>query len=306
MKFGVIDIGTNSMRLLIANTDSDKIIDRKKQINSTRIGKNIGENGVIDKDGLKKNIIALKQFANICKLENCEQIFCIGTAALRNAKNSSEFVDLAKKETNIDVQIISGKTEADLGYTGVVEGVDIENNEKILILDIGGGSTEFIFGDKYGIVLKESINIGAVNLTEMFLKEETDENIINMQNYIQSMLKDVLEKIENKKIDRVLGIGGTITSISAVNKKLEVYSMEKIHRSKFTFNELINQYKSIRKISKENRKKIPGLQPARADIIYAGEKILECVMDNLGIKEIMVSEYDNLEGVIIKEIRNGK
>ena len=127
MKIGTIDIGTNSMRLLTAVYKDGKIIDRKKYVNTTRIGQGVDDKGYISKEAIDRNIQALKEFKAICDEEGCEYICCMGTSALRDSKNSDEFIKLAKKESGIDVEVITGERESNLGFLGVLEGV--EKNE---------------------------------------------------------------------------------------------------------------------------------------------------------------------------------
>ena len=184
MKIGTIDIGTNSMRLLIAEYRDGKLVNRKKYVNTTRIGQGVDKQGYITDDAIERNIKALVEFSNICKEEICEKVYCMGTSALRDSKNKDVFVKLAKDKAGIDVDIISGEKESNLGFMGVLEG--IENAEDILVIDIGGGSTEFIIGDKEGIKFSKSENVGALRMTEKFLHQDpiNDNEFESMSNFI--------------------------------------------------------------------------------------------------------------------------
>lgn len=298
MKIGTIDIGTNSMRLLIADYIDGKIQNRKKWVNTTRIGQGVDKEGYICEEAIRRNIEGLKEFEQICKENNCDHIYCMGTSALRDSKNGLEFVSLAKKEANIDVEVISGEEESNLGFCGVLE--VLEKEEDILVLDIGGGSTEFILGDKSGIVFAKSENIGAVRMTEKFLYKDPIDNdeFEAMSKFIENEIEDTISYIKGKKIDKLVGIGGTITSLSAINQELEVYSMEKIHNSKITLEEVKIVLQNLKKLTLSDKKSLKGLQPKRADIITAGVKILEIIMEKLELETIIVSEYDNLEGLM--------
>ena len=304
MKIGAIDIGTNSMRLLIAEYKDGKLVNRKKYINTTRIGQEVDKQGYIKDSAIKRNIKALVEFSNICKEEYCNKIYCIGTSALRDSKNKDIFIELAKDKAGIDVEIISGEKESNLGFLGVLEGVGKE--EDILVIDIGGGSTEFIIGNKGGIIFSKSENVGALRMTEKFLHQDpiNDEEFNSMCNFIYDKLKDTLEYIKKDGIKKVVGIGGTITSLSAINQELEVYSMEKIHNSKISLSELELILQNLKKMTLNDKKSLKGLQPKRADIITAGVEILHTIMKNIEINEIIVSEYDNLEGLMCHNIKN--
>lgn len=301
MKIGAIDIGTNSMRLLTTDLIDNKLTNRKKYVNTTRIGQGVDENGFITEEAMERNINALKEYHDKCLDYGCEKIYCMGTSALRDSKNRSEFIKRAKEEAGIDVNVVDGEIEAKLGFSGVTNGIDKEGD--ILVIDIGGGSTEFIFGNKEGIERNVSINIGALRLTEKYLSEGySDSAFSDMREFINEQIKDIVSYLNEKEIECVCGIGGTITSLSAVNQNLEVYSMEKVHGSVITREEVQKMMDKFVSCSDEERKHINGLQPKRADIIAAGTEILICIMDNLSKKEVVVSEYDNLEGIAYSSI----
>lgn len=298
MKIGTIDIGTNSMRLLIADYNNYKIENRKKYVNTTRIGQGVDKEGYISEDALQRNLDALEEFANICKGEGCQAIYCMGTSALRDSKNGNIFVERAKQKTNINVEIISGNEESNLGFMGVLEGLDTD--EPILVIDIGGGSTEFIVGDKKGIKFAKSENVGALRMTEKFLYKDPIDTyeFDNMSKFIYDEIKDTIDYIKSKQIKKIVGIGGTITSLSAMNQELEVYSMEKIHNSEISVKNIKDILQNLKQMTLSDKKSLKGLQPKRADIITAGVEILNIIMENLEIEKIIVSEYDNLEGLM--------
>jgi len=304
MKIGNIDIGTNSMRLLIAEYKDGKIINRKKYVNTTRIGQGVDSQGYITDEAIERNINALIEFSKICKEEECKEIYCMGTSALRDSKNKELFIKLAKEKANINVDIISGEKESNLGFMGVLQG--LENQEDILVIDIGGGSTEFIIGNKNGIRFAKSENVGALRMTEKFLKQDpiNETEFKNMSDFIYEEIKDTLKYIEKDGVQKIVGIGGTITSLSAINQKMESYSMDKIHNSKVTLSEIELILQNLKKMTLNDKKNLKGLQPKRADIITAGVEILYTIMKNIEINEIIVSEYDNLEGLMCQNIKN--
>lgn len=300
MKIGTIDIGTNSMRLLIADYKNNKIENRKKYINITRIGQGVDDKGYITEEALERNLNALKEFADKCIEEKCEKVYCMGTSALRDSKNGQDFVNRAKELTNIDVKIICGEEESNLGFMGVLEGAGGDKSNYILVLDIGGGSTEFIVGNEDGIKFCKSENVGALRMTEKFITTDpiSDEEFSKMSGFIEKTISSTLDKIKGMHVSKLVGIGGAITSLSAMNQQLEVYSMEKVHNSVVTKKDLEKILQNLKKMTLSDKKTIKGLQPKRADIITSGVKILHIVMEKLEIEKIMISEYDNLEGLI--------
>lgn len=301
MKLGAIDIGTNSMRLLVADVQDKKLVSREKYINTTRIGQGVDENGYITDEAMERNITALYEFSQMCKEKGCEKVRCMGTSALRDAVNRDVFIEKAREKSGIKVEVIAGEKEAELGFRGVLMGASAEGN--LLILDIGGGSTEFIFGNNDGIIKSVSIDIGALRLTEKFRGFEKDAELYSeMINFIKEKTNDIMEYLRECEISTVCGIGGTITSMSAINQKLEVYSMEKVHQSVITAEDADDISEMLRHSTEEDRKSMKGLQPKRADIITAGAVILDTIIKSLDIDRVVVSEYDNLEGLVSEMI----
>ncbi|WAW15050.1 Ppx/GppA family phosphatase [Peptostreptococcus equinus] len=299
MRYGIIDLGSNSMRLLLADYENGCLYNREKIINTTRLGKGIDQSGNISNESMEINLKSLEEFNSICKEKSCDKIYCMGTAALRNAKNSSIFVKKAKERIGLDIQIIDGEKEALLGFLGVICGIS-ELDSQILVVDIGGGSTEFIIGDSKGIQYKKSLNIGALSLSDKFIKSyPTDASTIeSIEKEIKNKIFIVIDEIKKIGNLRLIGIGGTITSISAIEQELGVYSMDKIHMSKIRSSQIANQINKIKKMSIEEIRQLKGLQKKRAEIILCGEMILYEIIKSLCIEEILVSEYDNLEGYI--------
>ena len=181
---------------------------------------------------------------------------------------------------------------------GVLKGAN--ENDDILVIDIGGGSTEFILGNMDGIKFSKSENVGALRMTEKFLTTDIVDNyeFDMMSEFIENEIRETLESLKEKHINKLVGIGGTITSLSAINQELEVYSMEKIHNSVVTIDDIENILQNLKKMTLNDKKSLKGLQSKRADIITAGVKILHIIMKKLELREIIVSEYDNLEGLI--------
>ncbi len=296
MKVAGIDIGTNSMRLLLTDyfkhEQSAEFQNREKEVKITRMGKGVNANRMIEPETFSRNIDSFEEFVQKARNKNVEQIFAIGTSALRDAKNGEDFVAAAEKTTGVKINIISGNLEAELGFYGVSQGV--KENGRILIIDIGGGSTEFVVGSQIeGIVFKKSIDIGAVRMTDKF-----GEDTVTMSHFIDKEIQIINDLIERYAIKLIVGIGGTISTVSAINLCLARYDSDKVHNSLISKQEVECILKSLAMLSLEERRKVVGLQPERADIIVAGVNILLGIMKELGIVSITVSEYDNLEGLI--------
>jgi len=300
-KISVIDMGTNSVRLLLCEFNNGKIINRRKKIITTRLGEGVDKNKKITDRAINDTVKAVKEFASEAINKNYKIYKIIGTSALRDAENSCRIVDSIKKETGIDIDIIDGKTEAKFGYSGVIN--SINSVGKNLVIDIGGGSTELIFGDK-NIDLIDSLDIGAVRMTDRCVKNEipTEEELNCLRNEIDIIIDEFILNNNISDFDNVIGIGGTITTLSAINLKMDRYDLNLIQRSKFNYYELSEIIKKIISVDFNKRCETVGLQKGRADIIIAGSIILERLFNKFNFTEIVVSDYDNLEGIIFSEI----
>lgn len=300
MKLASIDIGTNSMRLLITDYDKE-FVHREKYVDITRIGRGVDDKGCISEEAMERNLRALKKFVDRAREENCEEIFVMGTSALRDSRNRQEFVDRAKKETGLGIDILSGEEEALLGFYGVAS--DLQESGYVLIVDIGGGSTEFILGDKkQGILFTKSENIGSVRLTERFVRKDPPsmQELAEMEAFIRRIAEQTVDILRTYPIKKLIGIGGTATSLSAMVQQLEPYDSDKVHRSLIFKEELEAIFCELVLKTLTQRREMPGLQPERADVIIAGTHILCTLMKMLSINEILISEYDNLEGLIYR------
>lgn len=299
MKFATIDIGTNSMRLLIADYKDNKLYNREKFVNITRIGKGVDKDGNLSPKAIDDNILSLKEYVQIAKDKHCEKIKVIGTSALRDSKNKDVFIEKAGKYAGVTVNIIGGDEEARLGFFGVKNLLDRDDYN--LILDIGGGSTEFTLAhsDKE-VIFNKSENIGAVRLTERLITAHPPDvnTLVQLDKMIELNIQDTIEILKTYKISKIIAIGGTASSISAIIQELEPYDSDKIHESIITYEELLSQYNTLKTKTLEQKQMIKGLQPQRADVILTGVAILKKILEMLDMDKVIVSEYDNLEGLI--------
>ena len=277
MKYGIIDIGSNSVRLLVC--DENAIYLKSNKI--TRLSENMGEELILKSEMVARTVGAVSFFVNTAINNKVDTIKIFATAAVRLAKNRQYFIDEVKHITGIDVDVVSGELEATLGVNGALNGQDGA------VIDIGGASTELAISLGNKVVYKKSINIGAVSLYSKCLD---DFNFLN---------EIVIKELEDFRYDKsvaLYGIGGTITSLASIDLKLEPYDSNKIHG-------YILYYENIDKITKElvgksilEREKIVGLQKERAVSITSGAVILYNFMKKFKINQLIVSEKDNLEG----------
>lgn len=312
-RYAAIDIGTNSMRLLLASVEQGNIVERRKEVNTTRIGGSVDKNKQISEEGIERNIEALGQFVEEGKAYGAEKILAIATSAVRDAANGQDFVKRAYEKTGVSIEVISGEEEAELGYQGVAMGLgstasNRQLEERILVIDIGGGSTELILGQGKKLQKTISLNVGAVRMTERHITTDPieQEQYTQMEADIYSIVKDTLEEIKvqlkaEKSVVpvKLMGIGGTITTLAAIHQELDPYDSDKVHNYKLTSEDVAALKQKLSMLKVEEIRNLKGIHPKRADIILAGATILTIIMGSLNSTEITVSEYDNLEGLIL-------
>ncbi|ADL11658.1 Ppx/GppA phosphatase family protein [Acetohalobium arabaticum] len=291
-KVAAIDIGTNSTRLLIAKIEKDQSINPlATELKTTRLGAGVDKSGYLQNEAIIRTVEALKEYAELIADYQVEAVRAVATSAVRDVSNQQEFINEVKTDTGIEVEIIDGSREADLSYLGATKGLDCQLTDDNLVLDIGGGSTEFIFGSETEIKEKVSVDVGAVRMTEKETKLKSRQELIG------ELLNPVLNKLQGR-VKMLLGVGGTITTLAAVDQQLSPYNPEEVHGYQLELERIKRILSDLSAKTIDERKEVVGLQPERADIIVAGVRILLEVMDNLNISEITVSEADILDGLI--------
>lgn len=294
-KYAVIDIGTNSARLLIYRYDEDRQVIRiKKAVRYTRMGQDVNRTGRLHPDAMKRNMDALAEYKKICTDHDVKNIFVFGTSAMRDAVNTSGFIQRVKRELGLEVQVISGQAEADLGFKGVSQCFDGD----ILVFDIGGGSTELIYGGDQGIYNMQSIDVGCVRSTEKYIHHDPPAvaESAGIKTEAACGVKTVLDSFENLSYQTLVGIGGTATTLATIKNAMIEYDSEKVHRSIVTKEDIENILIRLQAVPLVERKNIIGLDEQRADIIIAGCCILSAIMAETGQNQYVVCDFDNLEG----------
>ncbi len=301
-RVAAIDFGSNSNRLLIAEYDNREINVIYQDLITTRLAKSIDEKKVLDLDSINKTIQAVKDFNDIMRKYKVGKYRTAGTSALRDANNSDDFIKLLKDKTGINLDIVSGNKEAELTYSGATfENDDLGN----IIIDIGGGSTEFIKVEE-GIPKEVSLDMGAVRYTERFIDDpalkisKSDQKIIIAEatNYLR-------KKLNFNYQDDFIGVGGTITTLAAIDKRLDNFEPKKIEGYILKRDRVKNIINYLSNMTISERKKVKGLQRERADIIISGSLILEAILGVFSVDHIKVSNKDLLYGLIIEIFEDG-
>jgi len=295
-----IDIGTNTILLLIAEVDKGRINALFEMETVVRLGEGVQKNGILLKEAMERGLRTLSQYLGWCREREVPKIFTVGTSALREAKNSADFIKLVKEELDLSIEVISGEEEAQLSHFAVARDLR-ELKEPILVVDIGGGSTEFILGKEEQISQWVSLPLGSVRLTEEFLLSGPveEQEWETMSRKIRELLVSIPYPQEPFTM---VAVGGTATTLASVEQGLEDFVAEKIHRFLLRKEALKNQLLLYRSKTIEERKKIPGLLIARADVILAGGAILYLAMEGLKCRSALVSCHGVRYGLLYKKL----
>ena len=300
MRVAVIDLGSNSIRLLVKDLWASSMATVHKELATTRLVRGVVRSSELDRQSMADTLSVIAEFISRANSMGTERILAFGTSALREAKNSGEFIKKLN-ELGLDVDILPGEKEALLSFIGARAGLGL--SETALVMDIGGGSTELILG-KEQILKSVSLPLGAVRFTELYFKSEppnfddvtkAGEKIRELCFEFASYFKEI--QAENRVV--AVGVGGTLTTLAAMDQKLEIYDADKVHGYVLKKASIDNIYSKLLKLTTDEKRKLPGLMPQRADIIAAGTFIARSIMENLDIDEITVSETDLMEGYLL-------
>ena len=301
MRTASIDIGTNTIRLLISEQIGEVI--SKLYVNRviTRLGEGFSEDTrLLNPNAVERSLTALKTFSEVIKKYNVNKIRAVATSVVRESENGSEFIKQVAVKTGLRVEVISGEEEAKLTVLGVLNSVSVKAKE-FIIFDIGGGSTEYVHIENSNIINLVSTNLGVVHLTEEFLKseKETEQELAQLSLNIQKTLQENLENfdITNKEGLILIGTAGTPTTLAAINLKLEEYKPELVNNFVLTQEMVLSTIENLIKIPKKDRAKIMGLEEGREDILIAGALILIETLRKHSQNSVIVSDGGVLEGI---------
>lgn len=302
-----IDIGTNTLRLLVAETCLDSFHEVYADRRITRLGQDLDRMGRLSREAEERTLEALLDFAESIRRHAAVHTAAIGTSAFRNASNSPAFINEVKKRTGLDISVISGEQEARLTLRGVVralKGLGTQNGnflESALVIDIGGGSTELIMTSPEAEPAMASLPLGAVYLTDRFIKKDppSKREIELLRHTIKKSLDRSCVMMRPGSGGAFVGTAGAITTLAAMDLGLAEYAPDKINghtMTKATINGIIRK---LEESSLEERRSLPGLEPGREDIILAGAVIAREIMERFGFMTIVVSDWGLREGIVL-------
>ncbi len=299
MKLAGIDIGTNTLRLLIVEFSGDGIyrkVDSGRYI--TRLGEGLSDTGRLKDEAMERALRVLKGFADKCSENDVDGIYAVATSAVREAVNGRDFIQEVKNKTGIDVDIISGDEEARITMLGVYPGLEITCKD-VLMMDIGGGSTEFMLVSKGEIIFTVSTDIGVVRFTEQYIK--SDPPVEQELELLGRVIEDRLNKVALRKGDRsveFIGTAGTVTTLAAIDQMMRIYDSEKINGYRIKRDDVQKILMMMSSMTNKDRKELPGVEEGREDIIVAGAMVVYKVMEWFGFDEMTVSDAGLREGLV--------
>lgn len=295
-----IDIGTNTILLLIAEVKQENLRPLFEIETVVRLGEGLQKNGVLSEEAMKRGLQTLAQYLEQCQTLKVQEIFAVGTSALREAKNSEDFLKMTNEELNLPIEIISGEEEAQLSFLAVARDLK-ELKKSILVVDVGGGSTEFILGKGDRITQWISLPLGSVRFTEQFLLSDPlqEAEWEKMEREVQKLFVNIPRSQDPLSM---VAVGGTATTLASVEQGLEKFIPEKIHHFVLKKDALRNQLFLYRSKTIDERRKIPGLPPARADVILAGGAILYIAMEELECPSALISCHGVRYGLLYKKL----
>jgi len=296
-RVAAIDQGTNSIRLLVVEPGpGGEPQELARDMIITRLGKDVDRTGVLDAQALARTADVLQRYCRRARSLHVERIRVSATSAVRDASNREVFAELVRRETGEDLKVIPGEREAELSFLGSASEFDVPR--PILMLDIGGGSTEMVIGDDRPLH-SMSVQMGSVRLTERFVRHDpaTDQELDAMRAEIARVLEGVDQALPIATAETVIAVAGTATTVQAIALGLERYDPDRIHCSVLALDDVERVLARLEEMTIAEKAALPVMAPGRSDVIVAGAEILAAVMNKWDLRQLLVSERDILDGL---------
>ena len=304
MRVAAIDCGTNSIRLLIADIDSSNFREIYRTMEIVRLGQGVDQNKAFHPDAIARTLAAVDLFAQEISKRGVEHIRFCATSATRDATNRELFIDGVIERLGVEPEVISGEEEARLSFIGATKEF-AQSDAPFLVVDIGGGSTEFVYGNS-DVEFAKSVNIGCVRMTERNIHSDPPkaEEIENARRDIQEAIAVAASIVPITEAKTLIAVAGTATSVAASALNLETYDRHLIHLSRVSAEQTHHVAITFAAMNAEERSHVGFLHPGRADVFAAGSLVLSEIMKATGAKEFVASEADILDGIAWSLARN--
>ena len=296
-RVAAVDCGTNSVRLLVADLDGSTKVDVHREMRVVRLGEGVDQTSRLSDAALERTRLALVDYAATGASLGVTRTRMVATSATRDASNRSAFVDLVRSTLGVEPEVVSGTEEAALSFQGATSALSAADGP-FLVMDIGGGSTEFVLGTS-SVEAALSVDVGCVRLTERHLRDDppTAAQVEAARRDIDAALTRVLEAVPAAQARTAVGLAGSVTTLAALALGLETYDPERIHLSRLAAEQVNALTTSLLAMTRAERAALPVMHPGRVDVIGGGALVLQMAVDRFGLDEILVSEADILDGI---------
>ncbi|OFU51738.1 exopolyphosphatase [Corynebacterium sp. HMSC11D10] len=304
-RVAAVDCGTNSIRLLIHDTETGEVCRRNTIV---RLGQGVDETGKFAPEAIERTRVALADYVDEMQRENVTRVRMVATSATRDAGNREDFFAMTREllgniQPGTEAEVVSGEEEAALSFAGATADLDPERGP-FCVIDLGGGSTEFVMqtADQLHAV---STQMGCVRITERFMRTDppTAEETAAARDYINERIAEAAEVVPFAQANTFVGCAGTFTTLSALAQDLDSYDPKRIHMSEISFDRIREVTEDLRSKTAEERRSNPVVHPGRADVIGSGSTVVEQLMDvferEAGATRFIISEKDILDGIVV-------
>ncbi len=295
VRVAAIDCGTNSIRLLVADVGDGELTDLVRRMEIVRLGQGVDRTGRLAPEAIERTRLALVDYAAQVRDLGATKVRMVATSATRDAENSGDFRDMVRATLGTEAEVVSGDEEARLSFTGAVRGLP---PARYLVVDIGGGSTEFVSGTSI-VDSAISVDIGCVRMTERHLRDDppTAVQLAAATLDIEAAVDKALAVVGDARDATLVGLAGTVTTVVAIALGLPRYDSDRIHHARVSTTEVQRVTAELLAMTHEQRLALPVMHPGRADVIGAGSLILRTVLERSGADGVVASEHDILDGI---------
>jgi exopolyphosphatase/guanosine-5'-triphosphate,3'-diphosphate pyrophosphatase len=295
-RVAAIDCGTNSIRLLISDIDADDKTDLLREMRIVRLGAGVDETGHLSRAAIDRTLSATREYAELIAMFGVTDVRFCATSAMRDADNGADLEDAVEEILGVRPVVLAGLDEARASFLGATRGLD---QDRTLVLDIGGGSTEIVVGTGEEIEWSVSLDIGSVRLTERFLAGDPApvNEVTACMDHLDKVLTPVVSQI--RPVSAIVGVAGTVTTVAAHSLALPSYDSSVIHGARLALEDVSGACLSLVQMSVADRRALPFMHPGRADVIGGGALILDRLVELLPLETdtLVVSEHDILDGI---------
>ncbi len=314
-RVAAVDCGTNSIRLLVTDVLAEGAhTDVLRRMEVVRLGQGVDATGRLAPEAIERTRRVLAEYADQARDLGATAVRMVATSATRDATNRTDFEDLVSATLGQLPDVVTGREEAELSFLGATASLAAAAaahsvappRPPFLVVDIGGGSTEFVLGDAGGVRAARSVDIGCVRLTERHLHRDPPacEEVVRAEKDIRAALDDVRAEVAVEEAVTLVGLAGSVTTVAALALELPAYDAEVIHGSRIAVDAVRAVAADLLAASRTRRAAMPVMHPGRVDVIGAGSLILRVLMDEFGMADVVVSEHDILDGIALRLARN--